>query len=255
MNLRKSTVYQPSKTVQGINKEASFAILGLGKLGGIELLYGSDLDIIFIYSDRGETRPLSKKKEVKTITNLEFFAKLAQKIISIISLMTPEGFVFKLDARLRPSGSSGPLVTSLAAFERYHREKAQVWEKQALLKARFCTGDRDFGEKIIVLTQDLIYDKPLLKDDEVEISRLRMRMGKRALEKETDEMIDIKFGKGGLVDIEFIAQLLQLRHMKEWVVVRGTNTLSVLKALQEENSINPEDYHFLTKAYSPLPPH
>ncbi|MEE8423705.1 MAG: bifunctional [glutamate--ammonia ligase]-adenylyl-L-tyrosine phosphorylase/[glutamate--ammonia-ligase] adenylyltransferase, partial [Thermodesulfobacteriota bacterium] len=137
---------------QGINKEASFAILGLGKLGGMELLYGSDLDIIFIYSDSGETRSLSKKKGIKTIFNLEFFAKLAQKIISIISLMTSEGFVFKLDARLRPSGSSGPLVTSLAAFERYHREKAQVWEKQALLKARFCTGDRDFGEKIIVLT-------------------------------------------------------------------------------------------------------
>ena len=231
------------------DNEASFAILGLGKLGGKELIYGSDLDIIFIYSDSGETRPLSKSKGCKTITNHEFFAKLAQKIIAIISLMTSEGFVFKLDARLRPSGSSGPLVTSLSAFELYQRERAQVWEKQALLRARFCAGNRYFGEELIVLTQALIYDKPLLKDDEIEIDRLRMRMEKE-FGKETDELIDIKFGEGGLVDIEFIAQLLQLRHAKEWVVIGGANTLSALEALKEQKSLSPEDYHFLIDAYS-----
>ncbi len=231
------------------NNEASFAILGLGKLGGEELIYGSDLDIIFIYSDSGETRPLSKSNKCKTITNHEFFAKLAQKIIATISLMTSEGFVFKLDARLRPSGSSGPLVTSLAAFELYQRERAQIWEKQALLRARFCAGNHNFGEKLIVRTQALIYDKPLLKKDESEINRLRMRMEKE-LGKETAETIDIKLGAGSLVDIEFIVQLLQLRHAKEWVVIGGANTLSALEALKEEKSLSPEDYHFLTEAYT-----
>jgi glutamate-ammonia-ligase adenylyltransferase len=239
----------PTVEYKKSTKEASFAILGLGKLGGKELIYGSDLDIVFIYSDSGETKPRSRLKKGKSITNLEFFAKLAQKIMSIISLMTSEGFVFKLDTRLRPSGSSGPLVTSLAAFELYHREKAQVWEKQALLKARFCAGDSEFGERVIVLTQELIYDKAFTKDDEKEINRLRTRMEKE-LGKETDEIIDIKFGVGGIVDIEFITQLLQLRHSKEWVVVGGANTLRALAALKEEAALSSEDCHFLTEAYS-----
>ncbi|MFQ5901413.1 MAG: bifunctional [glutamate--ammonia ligase]-adenylyl-L-tyrosine phosphorylase/[glutamate--ammonia-ligase] adenylyltransferase, partial [Thermodesulfobacteriota bacterium] len=225
--------------------QASFSILGLGKLGGRELIYGSDLDIIFVYSHSGETMG----RETRVISNHEFFARLAQRIISIISLITPEGFVFKMDTRLRPSGSSGPLVTSFEAFEKYHREKAAVWERQALLKMRSSAGDRGFGEDVVSLAQELIYCKPLLMEDEQEIHRLRMRM-ERELGKETDNRIDIKFGEGGLVDIEFLVQFLQLRHGNEMGGVRGANTLKVLDGLKEARLIVTEDYHLLKDAYS-----
>ncbi len=226
-----------------LKEKIPFCIIGLGKLGGTELLYGSDLDIIFIYLKDGET------DGELAITAHEFFARLAQKIISILTTITKEGYVFKIDTRLRPSGSSGPIVTSFSAFERYHKETAQIWEKQALLKARFIVGDKPFGKAIISAAWNIICEKPLTIDDEKEIKRLRLRMEKE-LGKEDDSTIDIKFGRGGMVDIEFIVQALQLRYGRKNKDIRGANTINVIKKLEKKGLLSQKDCRFLSYTYS-----
>ena len=122
----------------GSEHEAAFAIVALGKLGGRELNYHSDLDIIFLFEKDGTTRPHAntQRDKFKPQSNLEYFSRLAQRIISIITLKTSLGHVFQVDTRLRPSGNQGPLVTSLDTFRKYHETSAQAWERQALAKAR-----------------------------------------------------------------------------------------------------------------------
>ncbi|PJB31472.1 MAG: bifunctional [glutamate--ammonia ligase]-adenylyl-L-tyrosine phosphorylase/[glutamate--ammonia-ligase] adenylyltransferase, partial [Deltaproteobacteria bacterium CG_4_9_14_3_um_filter_65_9] len=146
---------------------AFFCVLGMGKLGSEELSYHSDLDILFLYSGPGESGKLS---------NHEYFAKVAQRLISILTTSTREGIVYRLDTRLRPSGNAGPLVSSLEAFERYHDESAHLWERQALLKCRFVAGDRRFGKRVEEKIRGFIYDRPLPPNAAEEIHRLRMRM-------------------------------------------------------------------------------
>ena len=226
----------------GDGKGASFAILGMGKLGGTELIYGSDLDVIFVYSREGET------KGPKVISGHEFFAKLAQRIISIISINTSEGYLFKVDTRLRPSGSAGPIVTSLKAFTLYHEERAQVWERQALLKVRFAAGHRAFGREAVGLARELILQRPLTREDELEINRLRMRM-ERELAGEDEERLDIKLGTGGMVDIEFTVQLLQLRHGRERRHLLEPNTLKALGIIEGEGLLDPGRCSTLREAY------
>ncbi|TFH50541.1 MAG: bifunctional [glutamate--ammonia ligase]-adenylyl-L-tyrosine phosphorylase/[glutamate--ammonia-ligase] adenylyltransferase, partial [Methanothrix sp.] len=118
----------------GAEHIADFAVIGMGKMGGMELNYHSALDIIYVYDHQGHT------DGVKQISNHEYFAKIGQKIIMILTTQTREGYVYKLDTRLRPSGNAGPLVTSLGALKAYHKDEAQVWERQALTKARVVLG-------------------------------------------------------------------------------------------------------------------
>ncbi|MBI3754869.1 MAG: bifunctional [glutamate--ammonia ligase]-adenylyl-L-tyrosine phosphorylase/[glutamate--ammonia-ligase] adenylyltransferase [Deltaproteobacteria bacterium] len=222
--------------------DAKFAVLALGKLGGEELIYSSDLDIIFIYSSGGET------SGPKVISNHEFFAKLGQRIITILSVATKEGFAFKVDTRLRQSGSSGPLVTSEEAFIKYHRELARIWEKQAMLKARFAAGDADFGAKILAAAQELIYAAPPTDADLRELYRIRKRM-EIEIAKEGSGRYNIKYGKGGLVDAEFAVQVLQLKFGKEKPSMRQSNTLVAMTALKDVDILSKTDYEILINAY------
>lgn len=222
--------------------DAKFAVIALGKLGGEEILYSSDLDIIFIYSVGGET------SGPKTISNHEFFAKLGQRIITTMSVATKEGFAFKVDTRLRPSGSSGPLVASEEAFIKYHRETAQMWEKQAMLKARLAAGDADLGAKILAATQELVYATPLTDDDLKELYRIRRRM-EIEIAKEGSGKYNIKLGRGGLVDVEFAVQLLQLKFGKQKKALRKCNTIDAMNALKDIDIISKTDYEILMNAY------
>jgi len=206
----------------GVGKaEASLAVIGMGKLGGGELNYHSDLDIIFVYDHQGVTNG------EKQISNHEYFAKLAQKIISILSLQTREGYVYKIDTRLRPSGNAGPLVTSLDSFLDYHNKEAQVWERQALTKARVVLGDASLAEHLHEVMEKTVYGSTLGEEGRAEIHRLRMRM-EHELARETAGSYNIKTGRGGMVDVEFIAQYLQLRHGFRYPELRTTNTIKAL---------------------------
>lgn len=234
----------------GGEREAAFAIVGMGKLGGEELTYHSDLDIIFIYEGEGETKPVAgtDPDRFRPQTNPEYFARLAQRIISVLTLQTREGYVYQIDTRLRPSGNQGPLVTSLAAFERYHQKSAQHWERQALTKAQVVAGPHPLAARITGLIEEIVYERPLPEGLREEIYRLRGRM-EAEIGRERADRFNIKTGRGGLVDVEFIVQYLQLLHGSRHPSLRCGNTLRTLKALQERGLLSKEDFTALDNGY------
>ena len=214
--------------------EAEFAIVGMGKLGGRELNYHSDLDIIFIYEGNGETRPgrSTDPDRFRRQTNPEYFSRLAQRVISVLTLMTREGTVYQIDTRLRPSGNQGPLVTSLTAFERYHESSAQLWERQALTKARVVVGPPRLADRIEATLRHCAFERPVPGGLRAEIYRLRGRM-ESEIARENAEHFNIKTGRGGMVDVEFLVQYLQLRHAGKHPRLQVTNTLEALRILAE----------------------
>ncbi|MHB8707926.1 MAG: bifunctional [glutamate--ammonia ligase]-adenylyl-L-tyrosine phosphorylase/[glutamate--ammonia-ligase] adenylyltransferase [Desulfuromonadales bacterium] len=238
------------RDADGREHEAAFAIIGMGKLGGLELNYHSDLDIIFVYEGDGETRPAegSDPGRFREQSNQEYFFKLAQRIISVLTLMTREGYVYQIDARLRPSGNKGPLVTSLPAYEAYHEETAAPWERQALIKARVVTGTPELAERIAALNARIVFERPLPEHLASEIYRLRQRMEKE-IAREGEGHLNIKTGRGGMVDVEFLVQYLQLRHGGAHSRLRVPNTLEALQALHLEGLLPGGDHDKLTNGY------
>lgn len=209
---------------EGMAAEANLAIIAMGKLGGEELNYHSDLDIIFVYDHQGYT------DGEKQISNHEYFAKLAQKIISILTMQTREGYVYKIDTRLRPSGNAGPLVTSLESFLDYHRKEAQIWERQALTKSRVVLGDDRLASQLHDVIRYTIYGTTIDGEGRREIHRLRMRM-ENELAREKDGSYNIKTGRGGMVDVEFAVQYLQLLEGHRYPELRTPSTLVALKEI------------------------
>ncbi len=238
------------KDDNGEAHEAEFAIVGMGKLGGMELNYHSDLDIIFIYEGEGKTQPVegTDPGRFKPQTNQQYFVRLAQKIISILTVMTQEGYVYEIDTRLRPSGNQGQLISSLPAYREYHESTAAPWERQALIKARVVAGSAELAANYDALTAEIVYERPLPDNFAKEIYRLRQRMEKE-LGKENEQRRNIKTGRGGMVDVEFIAQYLQLCHGKEKQALRCRNTVDTLHILQSENLISKMDYESLVTGY------
>jgi glutamate-ammonia-ligase adenylyltransferase len=215
---------RPAWLREGCTAEAHLAIIAMGKLGGGELNYHSDLDIIFVYDHQGYT------DGEKQISNHEYFAKLAQKIISILTMQTREGYVYKIDTRLRPSGNSGPLVTSLDSFLEYHRKEAQIWERQALTKARVVLGDGKLAGQLHDIIRHTIYGTTINDEGGQEIRRLRMRM-ENELARESDGSYNIKTGRGGMVDVEFAVQYLQLKEGCHSPELRTPSTVVALKEI------------------------
>ncbi len=208
-------------------KDRRMVVMGMGKLGGKELSYNSDLDVIFIYDGKEEEH--------------EFYSKFGQKVISILSVPTGEGYAYKIDMGLRPSGRSGALVTSFDAFRKYHHESAQIWERQALVKTAPSAGNMKVGNKVMKLVTEFVYERPLPEGFEKEINRLRKRMEKE-IAAESREKLNIKTGRGGIVDIEFLVQMLQLRHGGAHPEVRKQNTSDALAWLHEAGIIKEGDY-------------
>jgi glutamate-ammonia-ligase adenylyltransferase len=234
----------------GASHEAEFAIVGMGKLGGMELNYHSDLDIIFIYEGEGNTRPVegTDPERFRPQTNKQYFIRLAQRIISVLTMITQEGYVYEIDTRLRPSGNQGQLVSSLPAYREYHEGSAAPWERQALIKARVAAGSGKLASSYEALTAEIVYERPLPENLAEEICRLRQRMEKE-LGKENERQRNIKTGRGGMVDVEFIAQYLQLLHGKEKPALRCRNLVEALSVLQSESLISTLDYENLTTGY------
>jgi glutamate-ammonia-ligase adenylyltransferase len=221
---------------------SGLAVIGVGKLGGRELTYGSDLDILFVYSEaRAQTA-------ASGLSVFEYFSKVAEKTISYLSTLTREGFAFRVDTRLRPTGSKGPLVQSIDAFRNYYAAQAETWERQALLRSRRVAGDRAVGAEFCALIQELIYrdaDREALAGD---IRLMRRRM-EEEVGREDKTSYNIKQGAGGLVDIEFIVQYLQLLHGKEHRWIRVPGTYNALRALGKQHLMTPEANDVLLQAY------
>jgi glutamate-ammonia-ligase adenylyltransferase len=238
----KLAVSNVAKRCGGPVSFSGLAIIGVGKLGGRELTYGSDLDILFVYSESRASDPAAG------MTVFECFSKVAEKTISYLSTLTREGFVFRVDTRLRPTGSKGPLVQSIDLFRSYYAGLAETWERQALLRARFVAGDRAVGGEFRVAIQELIFrdaDRSVLAR---EVAGMRRRM-QDEVGRENAASYNIKQGEGGLVDIEFLVQYLQLLYGKQYQWVRVPGTYNALRALRKEKLIQTADYRMLSRAY------
>ena len=176
---------------------AAFAVVGYGKLGGKELGYASDLDIIFLYDDPDERAP-------------EVYARLAQRLNTWLASRTSSGMLFETDLELRPSGASGLLVSEAGAFERYQNENAWIWEHQALTRARYCAGDRAVGERFEAIRTSVLTRKR--NEEELRRAIAEMRQKLHAAHPNRSGLFDVKHDPGGMIDVEFAVQHLVLAH-------------------------------------------
>ncbi len=220
---------------------ASFAIIGLGKLGARELGYGSDLDIIFVYdAGRGEDEDPDL---------LEYFVRLSQRIISAMTIRTREGSVFSIDTRLRPSGSSGPLVVSASSLLKYHATKTALWERQAFVRARCVAGERSMGQRVVNEVRDIVFRRPLAPEEVKDLLAMRRRM-EAEVGPENRNRYNFKTGRGGIVDIEFLVQALELRYAGAEPELRQPATIPALRALREARHLGHEEGSFLEEAHA-----
>src|SRR5438034_3836161 len=203
---------------------AEFAILALGKLGGGELNHSSDVDLLFLYSDEGQLTP--------HLSYHEFFNRLGKKILETFSTPHPAGSLFRIDLRLRPEGSAGPLARSLESMENYYAGFGETWERLALIKARRIAGSRELAYEFLRQHQPFIYPKSTNPDLLDEISSIKHRIERDIVGTQKLER-DIKLGRGGIRDIEFIVQTLQLVHGARHPFLQEPSMLKALRALRE----------------------
>jgi glutamate-ammonia-ligase adenylyltransferase len=230
----------------GVPAGLDLAVVAMGKLGGRELNYHSDLDLIFVYGPSGAD---PGRSDGCRISPHEFFAKVAQQLLSNLQIATREGYVYKIDTRLRPSGNAGTLVTSLDGFARYHASSSAVWERQALIRARPVAGSAPLRAAVAKVIEEFVYGRSLTDEERREIARLRGRM-ERELAREDAHHFNLKTGRGGLVDVEFVAQVLVLTHGHAHPAVRQRATRGALDALGAERLLTPPDHRLLTRALS-----
>jgi len=196
----------PRCTDNGVEREAGFGIIAYGKLGGLELSYGSDLDIVFLHDSQGSKQETDGDRP---LDNTMFFSRLVRRLVHFLTTQTGSGQLYDIDTRLRPDGQKGLLVTSADAFERYQEDNAWTWEHQALLRARAVAGSVRVAEEFERIRCDTLvrrvrHDK--LRDDVISM-RQRMR---NELDRSDDDAFDLKHGRGGIGDIEFLVQYLVL---------------------------------------------
>ncbi len=228
-------------------RPARFVVLALGKLGGEELNYSSDIDLIFLYDSEGQTagpRPVS---------NAEFFARLGGEVVRTLSDHTSLGMAYRVDMRLRPEGDQGPLARSLASTLGYYQTVGRTWERQALIKCRPIAGDLDLGGDFLQAITPFVYRRYLGASEIGEIKAMKRRIEQRTVSAGTAE-VEVKTGRGGIRDVEFVVQFLQLLHGGEYPDVRHANTLVALSRLEavgcltaEERGIMVDTYRFLRR--------
>jgi len=219
---------------------ADFAILALGKLGGRELNHSSDVDLIFLYSEEGELSP--------RLSYHQWFNRLAEKILETFSTRDPEGALFRIDLRLRPEGSAGPLARSLESMENYYAGFGETWERIALIKARGIAGSRELAYEFLRQHQPFIYPHSPTPDLLDEVANIKRRIEREALG--TDELDrDVKLGRGGIREIEFVVQTLQFIHGGRHAFLQETSTMKALRALAELELIPRKEVVDLDRPY------
>ncbi|MCY4192869.1 MAG: bifunctional [glutamine synthetase] adenylyltransferase/[glutamine synthetase]-adenylyl-L-tyrosine phosphorylase [bacterium] len=221
--------------VGSLAPETPFAVIGLGRYGGFDLSYASDLDVIFVYEGASSDDARSANRT-------------ARGLLQEIGAQTAEGRAWEIDARLRPEGESGQLARSLEGYQRYYAERGQLWERQALLKHRFVAGAPELGQRFHQLADEWCY-RPDFSDEEVD----EIRSMKRRIEAERlgtgRKARDVKLGAGGLSDIEFTVQLMQLQHGYGRTSIKDSRTLSALAGLSEHNLLDIGDRATLDVGY------
>ncbi len=236
-------VYQHWKAELGRRRgapESDFAILGLGKLGGRELNHSSDIDVIFLYGEEGQVSG--------NLTYHEWFNLLGSKIVETFATPDPAGALFRIDLRLRPEGTAGPLARSLESMENYYAGFGETWERLALIKARGICGSRELAYEFLRQHQPFIYPKSPTPDLLDEIFSLKRRIERDIVGYENIDR-NVKLGAGGIREIEFVVQALQLLHGARHAFLQETNTLKALPVLAQLELIPDREAHLLGAAY------
>jgi glutamate-ammonia-ligase adenylyltransferase len=243
----------------------SSCVLGMGKLGGQELNYSSDVDVLFAYSEEGavfKEPPLPPRKTGKqrrkssslgapqaTLNNHQFFNRLAEAFIAEIGRMAPEGMLYRIDLRLRPEGELGPLNRSLSGYENYYVQWGQTWERMMLIKARCVAGDQALAAEFLEMIQPFRYPRSINQGVLREVAAMKDRIENEVVK--ADELDrNVKLGRGGIREIEFVVQSLQLLHAGRQPFLQGAQTLPGLEKLAQYELLTREDARSLADAYS-----
>ncbi len=240
---------RPHCAVDGARREAGFAVVAYGKLGGIELNYGSDLDLVFLHDSAGDRQVTDGPRQ---IDNPSFFAKLVQRIIYLLTTRTGAGDLYEVDTRLRPSGRAGLLVSSFEAFAAYQRHQAWTWEHQALTRTRVVAGPPELAERYRSLRREVLSverDPDALRQ---EVREMRERM-RAELDAGTAEIFDLKQGRGGIADIEFMVQYKVLANANRYPdLLIYTDNIRQLDGLERFGILSIADAARLRNAYRGL---
>ncbi|MDR9467568.1 bifunctional [glutamate--ammonia ligase]-adenylyl-L-tyrosine phosphorylase/[glutamate--ammonia-ligase] adenylyltransferase [Marinospirillum sp.] len=240
--------YGRPQLANGEAADPGFIIVGYGKLGGIELGYGSDLDLVFIH----DGHPTAGSDGPKSLDSVTYYSRLGQRIIHFLSTVTPSGQLYEVDMRLRPSGNAGLLVSNLKAFADYQSKEAWTWEHQALVRARAICGDEDLIERFNNLRAEILTQKrdlPQLRQDVVTM-REKMRANLGSKKQGGDEVFHIKQDAGGIVDIEFIVQYCVLAYSHQHAqLLEVTDNMRLLDALAATGVLPQDQARALQEAY------
>src|SRR5947208_566278 len=224
--------------------ETGVAVVAMGKLGGEELNYSSDIDLMFAYGADGETTGGRHGR----VPNGEYFARVCRGVVAFLEEVTDEGYAFRVDLRLRPEGRMGAVVLSLDRYRDYYRDRAELWERQALIKARVAAGDLRVGARFMALAREAVYRPgldarivPAIRAMKGQIDRTLVEAGRTAT--------NVKLGRGGIREVEFLVQALQLLYGGEDAWLRERNTLKATFRLTERGYLVPDLGRMLSEAY------
>jgi glutamate-ammonia-ligase adenylyltransferase len=236
----------PHYEIDGERHPAGFGIIGYGKLGGLELSYGSDLDLVFLHDSRGGRQMTDGDKP---LDNAMFFGRLVRRLVHFLTTQTSSGVMYEIDTRLRPEGRKGVLVTSTDAFERYQEENAWTWEHQALLRARPVAGSAAVAKDFERIRARTLMSRIRLAALQEDVVSMRARMRKE-LDRSEAGRFDLKHGRGGVGDIEFIVQYLVLRNARNFpAVIRFSDNIRQIAALAAVGRLDVQTAARLQVAY------
>ncbi len=240
----RSTSKKYGQPMIAVGQPAKFVAFAFGKLGGDELNYSSDIDLMFLYDQDGETTG----KQAGTIPNADYFARVVSEVVRLLSNHTDRGIAYRVDLRLRPDGARGPLARSMASTLSYYDVQGRTWERQALIKLRPIAGDMSLGREFHRAIEPFIYRKYFSFSEINEVKALKRRMEQRTTQAGADEL-DVKTGRGGIRDIEYTVQFLQLLNGGDLPAVRQRNTLLGLESLEIAGCLTGHEMYILADAY------
>ena len=230
-------------------RPTAFCVLGLGKLGGQELNYSSDIDVIFVYSEEGSVFKDAPAKALRpAMTSHQYFARLAESFIAEVGRLTQDGALYRIDLRLRPEGDSGPLVRSLSSYENYYAQWGQTWERMMLIKARGVAGDESLAGEFLEMVQPFRYPRSLTGHALAEMAAMKQRIEEEVVRSgELDR--NVKLGRGGIREVEFVVQILQMLQGGRNPFLHGAQTLPTLEKLAQYQLLEEKEAAALARAY------
>jgi glutamate-ammonia-ligase adenylyltransferase len=230
-----------------------FCVIGMGKLGGYELNFSSDIDLMYVYTSyQGQTQGVMRNGQMQNqISNHEYFVTLARRLTNLIGGKGPDGQAFRVDLRLRPDGTQGQLALSLLSYEAYYARLGQTWEKMALLKARPIAGDCHLGEEFMALIQPFIYQRHLDPEGIAQLQAMKHQIDAQIADK-AQSRTNVKLGLGGIREIEFFIQILQLLFGGRQSALQERHSLRALAKLGQAGLITPQLEATLRQTYGYL---